>query len=135
MVQKRLLKKLPLIRQEIEPPTLYGDLRPEIVLVGWGSPYGVMKEVVDELSKSKKVSMLHFSEIYPFPLIERFDYLGLLNDAKLTICIENNATGQFARLMRAEIGYDFKHRINKFDGRPFILEGLLMELDAYIKGL
>lgn len=50
MVQKRLFKKLPLIRQEIEPPFLYGDAKPEIVIAGWGSTYGVMKEAVDALS-------------------------------------------------------------------------------------
>ncbi|TNF53408.1 2-oxoacid:acceptor oxidoreductase subunit alpha, partial [bacterium] len=34
MVEKRLLKKLPLIRQEVDPPLLYGDTHPEIVLAG-----------------------------------------------------------------------------------------------------
>jgi 2-oxoglutarate ferredoxin oxidoreductase subunit alpha len=68
--------------------------------------------------------MLHFSEIYPFPS-RNLDYLNILNNAKLTICIENNATGQFARLMRSETGYEFKARINRFDGRPFLLEDLI----------
>ncbi|MEW6418130.1 MAG: 2-oxoacid:acceptor oxidoreductase subunit alpha [Nitrospirota bacterium] len=128
MVQKRLLKKLPLIRQEIEPPFLYGVTEPEIVIAGWGSTYGVMKEAIDLLSKEKNIAMLHFCEIYPFPLPVKFDYLTLLNNAKLTICIENNATSQFTRLMRAETGYEFKYRINKYDGRPFTLEGLMEEL-------
>ena len=72
--------------------------------------------------------MLHFSEIYPFPLIEKFDYLRLLNSAKLAICIENNATGQFARLLRSETGYEFKYRINKYDGRPFTVENLIEQI-------
>jgi 2-oxoglutarate ferredoxin oxidoreductase subunit alpha len=109
-----------------------------------------VKEAVDVLSKSKNIAMLHFSEIYPFPLTEKnpsptplpqgegargrveFDYLTLLNKAKLTICIENNASGQFARLMRAETGFEFEYRINKFDGRAFTLEGLSRELDVHI---
>ncbi len=132
MVEKRLLKKLPLIRQEMDPPLLYGSNLPEIIIVGWGSTYGVMKEAIDLLSKGKNIAMLHFCDIYPFPLPVKFDYLTLLNNAKLTICIENNATGQFARLMRAETGYEFKYRINKYDGRPFTLEGLLGELNANI---
>ena len=61
-----------------------------------------------------------------------FDYLALLNTAKLTICIENNATGQFARLMKAETGYTFNAGINRYDGRPFLLEELIGELDVYI---
>ena len=136
MVQKRLFKKLSLIQQEIEPPTFYGDSSPEIVIVGWGSTYGVLKETVDKLSKNKKIAMLHFSEIYPFPLpAAPLPYLTLLNEAKLSICIENNATGQFARLLRSETGYEFKHKINKYDGRPFTVEGLTGELNAHITGL
>lgn len=132
MVNKRLFKKMPFIKQEMDPPVLYGDNTPDIVLVGWGSTYGMMKESVDNLSKSKKIATLNFTEIYPFPPIEKFDYLNILNTAKLTICIENNATGQFARLMKAETGYTFNAGINRYDGRPFLLEELTGEIDAYI---
>ena len=76
--------------------------------------------------------MLHFSEIYPFPPTDRFNYLELLSNAKLALCIENNATGQFARLMRTETGFEFKEKINRFDGRPFLLEELTGEIDACI---
>lgn len=132
MVSKRLLKKLPLIKQEIEPPSLYGDVNPEVVVAGWGSTYGIIKEAVDELSKDKKMAMLHFSEIYPFPPTGRFDYLSVLKNARTTICVENNASGQFARLMRAETGFEFKEKINRFDGRPFLLEELLYEIKQKI---
>lgn len=135
MVEKRLFKKLPLLQQEIESPAVYGNNHPDIVLVGWGSTYGVMKEAVDTLSGNKNIAMLHFTEIYPFPLREKFDYLNMLNNAKLSVCIENNATGQFARLMRTETGYEFKAKINRYDGRPFTLDSLLGELDGYITGL
>jgi 2-oxoglutarate ferredoxin oxidoreductase subunit alpha len=129
MVQKRLSRKLPLIRQEMEPPLFYGSSRPEIVIVGWGSTYGVMKEVVDTSSQGKNIALMHFSEVYPLPGTEKFDYLKVLRDAKLAVCCENNATGQFARLMRMETGYEFRYRINKFDGRPFTVEGLSAEMD------
>ena len=135
MVNKRLFKKWIPIRHEIEPPMLYGNKRPDIALVGWGSTYGVMKVAVDALAKDKKIAMLHFSEISPFPLTGKFDYLKVLGDAKLSICIENNATGQFARLMRAETGFEFKAKINKYDGRPFLLENLIGDIDAHIRRL
>lgn len=130
MVNKRLFIKLPAIRNEMEAPVLYGNSNPTVVLVGWGSTYGVIKEAVDELSKSKEIAMLHFSEVYPLPLPEKLDYIKLLNNAKTTICIENNATGQFAYLLKAETGFTFHKRINKYDGQPFTLEYLLGELDA-----
>ncbi|MBI4681878.1 MAG: 2-oxoacid:acceptor oxidoreductase subunit alpha [Nitrospirae bacterium] len=128
MLDKRLFKKMPLIRKEIEPPHFYGSNLPETVLVGWGSTYGLLKESVDMLMEKSKIAMLHFSEIYPFPSTEKFDYLNILNNAALTICIENNATGQFARLMRAETGYEFKHKINKYDGRPFTVDELIKDI-------
>jgi len=133
MVNKRLFKKLPLIRKEIKPPSIYGHSNPEIVVSGWGSTYGVMKEAVDELSANWDIAMLHFSEIYPFPPTNKFNYLKALKDAKMTICVENNATGQFARLIKAETGYTFNRLINRFDGRPFTVEYLIGEIDALIR--
>lgn len=128
MVNKRFLKKMPLIKKEIEPPLFYGSENPDTVLVGWGSTYGVIKEAMDNLSENNKIAMLHFTEVYPLPDNDRFNYIDLLNKAKLAICIENNATGQFARLMRAETGFEFKSKINKFDGRPFLLGELVQEI-------
>ncbi len=104
------------------------------MLVGWGSTYGVLKEVVEALS-TRNVAMLHFSELYPFPGTEKFDYLALLRNAKKTICIENNAMGKFATLMRSETGYAFDARILKYDGRPFTVESLSGEIDAQLAGL
>jgi 2-oxoglutarate ferredoxin oxidoreductase subunit alpha len=135
MMDKRLFKKLPHIREEISPPLFYGSGRPDTVLVGWGSTYGLLKESVDMLKDKTSIAMLHFSEIYPFPEVEKFDYLEILHGSKCSICIENNATGQFARLVRTETGFDFDHRINKYDGRPFTLDSLLGEIDARIAGL
>jgi 2-oxoglutarate/2-oxoacid ferredoxin oxidoreductase subunit alpha len=131
MVQKRLLKKLPLIKAEIEPPSLYGSDKPEVILVGWGSTYGVMKEALERLA-ARNLAMLHFSELYPFPGTQKFDYLALLKGAKLTICIENNAMGKFASLMRSETGYAFDAHILKYDGRPFTVESLSGEIDAHL---
>lgn len=130
MTDKRLFRKLPLIKNEIAPPLFYGDEDPETVLVGWGSTYGVIREAVDELSGKGRTAMLHFSEIFPFPGTDKFDFLALLRNAKKAICIEQNATSQFARLMRAETGFEFADTINRYDGRPFTVEGLLGELHA-----
>ena len=133
MVGKRLLKKLPLIKREMAPPFLYGGHDPRVVLTGWGSTYGVMKEAVDILAKSTSIAMLHFSEVFPLPQRERFDYVTLLRQAELSLCVENNATGQFSRLMHCETGFEFSGHIHKYDGRPFTVEGLIEELNAKCK--
>jgi 2-oxoglutarate ferredoxin oxidoreductase subunit alpha len=134
MVDKRLLKKMALIRAEMEPPLLHGSDKPEAVLVGWGSTYGVMKEALEKLP-ARNIAMLHFSELYPFPSTQKFDYLALLRSAKKTICVEHNAKGQFASLMRSETGYAFDTHILKYDGRPFTVESLSGEIDAHLAGV
>lgn len=132
MVEKRLHRKLPLIQKEMAPPTLYGVEKPEVVLMGFGSTWGVMKEVADELAASHAIAVLHFSEVYPLPLTDAFDYLALLRSARVSLAIENNATGQFARLLQAETGFGCTGRINKYDGRPFTLEALLGEVHGHL---
>ena len=158
MVEKRYLRKMPLIRREIEPPVLYGNASPELLLVGWGSNYGVMKEAVDALAGRRNVAMLHFTELFPFPdtemppTVQPADagreavkagayaasggtppgFLDLMKSADRAICIENNVSGEFATLVRAETGFEFRDRINKYDGRAFSLEGLLEEIDVYL---
>ncbi len=129
MMNKRLFKKMPLIKNEISQPLHYGNDNPDVVLVCWGSLYGVVKESVDMLPKTKAIAMIHFSEVYPIP---SGGYLDVLKKAKKTICIEQNATGQFARLFKAETGFEFHEAINRYDGRPFLLEELTGEINARV---
>ncbi len=133
MVEKRLLRKVPAMAREMSPPFLYGDHRPDIVVACWGSLYGPMREAVDELAGAPGIAMLHFSELAPLPGIGQFDYLELLRSAKLAICAEHNATGQFARLLRTETGFEFGAELHKYDGRPFTVEELVRDLKKVIK--
>jgi 2-oxoglutarate ferredoxin oxidoreductase subunit alpha len=127
MMDKRYFRKMKALKKEIRPPLKYGSDTPDIVLVGWGSTYGVLKEAVDALNaKGEKAALLHFTELYPFP--EPSDYMNMLEDAKLTVCVEGNATGQFARHMAAETGYEFTKLITRYDGRPFSVKYILERL-------
>lgn len=133
MVEKRLFKKMPLIENEISPPLLYGNKEPEIVLICWGSMYGIVKEVVDALSEESKIAMLHFSELYPLP--KKQNWLDILKNSKMIINIEQNATSQFARLLRMETGLNIEKHINRFDGRPFTVEELKEKVYVILRGL
>lgn len=135
MVEKRCLKKMPEILREIEPPELYGEPDPEVVLVGWGSSYGVLKECVDNLGGRNGIAMMHFSEIAPFPTAGREKFMGVLDKARLAICVENNAGGKFASYVRMETGFRFARSIHKYTGRPFVLEELQEEVDDHVKGV
>jgi 2-oxoglutarate ferredoxin oxidoreductase subunit alpha len=116
MVQKRL-RKLFGLKQDIAPPRLYGTERADNTLIGWGSTYGALREAIDILRKEKtSVNLLHLSEIWPFPAEAVAD---VLSSSKNNYVVENNATGQLARLIRSETGKEVDDKILKFDGRPF----------------
>jgi 2-oxoglutarate ferredoxin oxidoreductase subunit alpha len=72
---------------------------------------------VDILHKEgASINMLHLNELWPFPTEVVAD---IFSTAHNSYVIENNATGQLARLIKAETGCDISGRILKFDGRPF----------------
>jgi 2-oxoglutarate ferredoxin oxidoreductase subunit alpha len=115
-VQKRL-RKLFSLKQEISLPRWYGPKKADTLLIGWGSTYGAIHEAVDILRHDgASVSMLHLNELWPFPAEAVSDALGKAHNSYV---IENNATGQLARLIKAETGCDVSGRILKFDGRLF----------------
>ena len=116
MVQKRL-RKTSYLKQEIASPRLYGSKKADITLVGWGSTYGALHEAVDILQKEKvNVNLLHLSELWPFPTEAVAEALSITRNSYV---VENNATGQLARLIRSETGKEINGKILKFDGRPF----------------
>ena len=129
MMEKRLFRKLPQIRGEMAQPLFYGHKEPAVVLVGWGSTFGILKETVDALSETMQVALLHFSEIYPLP---EPTFLDVLEKASLTINVEQNATSQFAGLLRAETGFQFHKHMNRYDGRPWTIESFLEELHGHL---
>jgi 2-oxoglutarate ferredoxin oxidoreductase subunit alpha len=115
-VQKRLRKIFPL-KKETGTPKKYGSRGAETTLIGWGSTYGAIHGAVDILRREDaSVNMIHLSELWPFPAKA---VTNAVSRARNSYVIENNATGQLARLIKAETGYDVSGRILKFDGRPF----------------
>ena len=89
----------------------------------WGSNRGVaLDAVVYFQNLGKRVSLMHFKQVWPLPG-ERLR--KLLLGYKELIMVENNATGQFARVLSAETGVEISRRILKYDGKPFLFEDLL----------
>lgn len=124
MVEKRLHRKMAGLRQEIEKPTVYHTAGADVVLVGFGSTFGVLKES-SELAKNKKIGFIHLPQVWPFPCDE---IKGALAGARKIMTVENNAAGQLAGLMRRETGIAVHSSILKFDGRPFDVDFLLDEI-------
>ena len=116
MVLKRM-KKFEGMKKEMEPPEIYPSDRAGIVLLGWGSTYGAMKEAAEVLNaEGFPTQMVHFSEVFPLPSKE---FLKNIGDHSRVFVVEQNYTGQFADLFSFETGLGIYHKILKYDGRPF----------------
>ena len=126
MVEKRL-KKGEGIRAGVIPPDMKGDGTPDLLLVSWGSSKGAVHEAAFRMrSNGEKVATLHFSQVWPL-VPEQF--MGHLQEAGQVICIEGNATGQLAGLIRRETGFEIKKKVLRYDGLPLTLESILRELN------
>ena len=111
------LRKLTGIAAHMEEPLTFGSSEPEVLLLGWGSTYGVLRQAVTDLETAgASVGLLHFTDLWPLPQTKLQKAVAA---ARLTISVEHNATGQFAALLRSAAGVEPNHQILKYDGRPF----------------
>ncbi len=102
---------------------IFGNPNGKKLVVGWGSTYGALKEAVDKLD-DENIKYAHFTQVYPLPKSTK----ELLQNAEELIIVENNFTGQFARLIKMELGIDFDETILKANGLPFTVEELMRSL-------
>jgi 2-oxoglutarate ferredoxin oxidoreductase subunit alpha len=127
IVDKRL-NKMDSIKKEMEPPELIGNKNYKILVIGWGSTYYGIKETLEKL-EDKRVAFLHYKQVYPLhPDTENY-----LKKADKTIVVENNATGQFAKLIKMETGIKIDNPILKYNGLPFGVEEIVKKLKAILK--
>jgi len=125
-VEKRLYKKMAGLSQETVKPVTGGAPDAKNMLLGFGSTFGVIRETADVL-KDRKFGFMHLSQVWPFPEKE---LLSLVKKGRKLFTVENNASGQLARLIRRETGVKVDGSILKFDGRPFVLDELVERVKA-----
>ncbi len=124
MVEKRLSKAAAMIN-DILPPLLTGPPDFETLVIGWGSTYPALAEALDRMGNGK-LAHLHFSWLYPLAK----DTARYLAQAKKIIVVENNATGQFAQLLKLTMDCRTES-ILKYNGLPFSVEELVREISAH----
>ena len=125
MVEKRLRKEQEMMA-EVVPPEFQGDESPDLLLVTWGSSKGSVMEASEQLRNgSTRVGVLHFSQVWP---LVPDQFLGYLENAGEVVCVEGNAYGQLARLIRRETGFGVHRRVLRYDGLPITPEYILREL-------
>lgn len=122
MVEKRL-KRIAALRHEALMPTISGNAaHAETLLISWGSNRGVMDEAL-ETAGNRRCGSMHFSQVYPIN-----PEAGKLLEGKRIVVLENNATGQFAGLLRRETGLSASKSILKASGEPFSVEEIADEI-------
>lgn len=116
MVEKRM-RKGEALAMETLPPLVSGPPEAELLLIGFGSTKGVIAEAREILAgEGIAAAAVHLRQVDPFParavseIIDRY---------RTALTVENNRTGQLARLLRAETGREVAGTLARFDGLPF----------------
>ena len=128
MMRKRMMK-LDTAAKEIGASfkfELFGPAEADLTLVAWGSTKGAILDAMPALERSgRRVNFLQIRLMRPFPVPE---VSAILGQARTSILIEGNYTGQLGALLREQTGFHPTHRVLKYDGRPFsrneIVEGV-----------
>jgi 2-oxoglutarate ferredoxin oxidoreductase subunit alpha len=125
MVEKRLRKGEGLAAETL-PPLLSGPPAGRAALIGFGSTKGVVAEAREILAREGvPVAAVHLRQVWPFPAGE---VEGILSRYGTAFTVENNRTGQLARLIRAETGRAVTGTVSRVDGLPFTPEEVAVEV-------
>lgn len=126
MVNKRL-GKVDYDADDIMPPRFVGPDSLTNLVVCWGSNYYAVREALIRLGWPD-TAMLHIAQVHPLhPMVD-----VALTKAKKVIVVENNATGQLARLLKVSLGCDTHEKILKYNGMPFSVEELVEKIGKAI---
>ena len=125
-MDKRLRKGAGL-RGEMLPPVTEGDERPDLLLVSWGSTRGTATGAARGLkNRGMTVRTLHFPQVWP---IDPEHIAAELEAAKRVVCVEGNALGQLAGLLRRETGFEIVESVRRYDGLPITPEYILERIE------
>ncbi|HSK67903.1 MAG TPA: 2-oxoacid:acceptor oxidoreductase subunit alpha [Candidatus Limnocylindria bacterium] len=115
MMDKRM-RKAELLREELQEPEVLGDGNAEVLLIGWGTMYGPLREAITLLNAQggARYGALVFGDVWPLPtgtLLEK------AKRAKTLINVEQNFTGQLGLLIRQQTGIAMDAKVLRYDGR------------------
>jgi 2-oxoglutarate/2-oxoacid ferredoxin oxidoreductase subunit alpha len=128
MVRTRA-RKIAGITREIPPTQVFGDADGDLVVLGWGSTYGPIREAVKHVrAKGKKVSHLHLRYLNPLPR----DLEETLKRFKQVMIPEMNM-GQLLKMIRADYLID-AFGFNKIQGRPFKVSEIENRINRALEG-
>ncbi|KAA3617376.1 MAG: 2-oxoacid:acceptor oxidoreductase subunit alpha [Calditrichaeota bacterium] len=122
-------EKVNKIRDFVEDPQMDGQEQGDLLIITWGSTYGTMRNVVDEMRKNgDSISWYHLRWINPLPQ----NLAKFIHNFKHVIIPELNM-GQLIRVIRSEYLVDAKP-INQVKGLPFSTNEVIDAIDEIMKG-
>src|SRR3990172_7160885 len=116
MVEKRL-RKGALLAGKTVPPLFAGPPKGDLLLIGFGSTKEVIEEARGILAgEGRYAAAVHLRQGGAVPAEENAEIVPRYGTV---LTVENNATGQLARLIRRECGVRVDGTISRYDGLPF----------------
>ncbi|MBI5155411.1 2-oxoacid:acceptor oxidoreductase subunit alpha [Candidatus Poribacteria bacterium] len=107
---------------------IFGDKDADLLIVGWGSTYGAIREATTRLrGQGRKVANIHIRYLNPFPR-----NLGTILHSYKQVLVPELNKGQLALLLRAKYLVDTKG-LNKVQGRPFNVREIVEAAEALLE--
>ncbi len=130
MTDKRR-NKLVALSNKLPVPEIYGDQEGDVLLIGWGSTFGPIKESVNRLrAEGHKVGAAHLRHLHPMPahldqLWAKFKNVAVveLNDSGMY------GYGQLATILRAAYAEPKIQSICKTDGLTFRIREIVTSVE------
>jgi 2-oxoglutarate ferredoxin oxidoreductase subunit alpha len=128
-------KKLQALAETLPLPKVYGPAEGNVLLVGWGSTEGPIREAVDRCrAAGESVSSLHLRHINPLPnglenVFSKFKHVFVveMNDEGLY------GYGQLAAVLRARFCDARIQGINKTDGLTWKVKEIIETMKSKVR--
>ncbi len=135
-MQAKRRQKLLDAAAEIPLPEVHGDQEGDLLIVGWGSTYGPIRESTDRLrSEGHKVGSLHLRHVHPMAngmetIFKKFKHI---------VVVEMNdygayGYGQLAMLLRARYAEPKIKSVCKTDGLAFRIREIVTGVEKQLAG-
>ncbi|MDO8657537.1 MAG: 2-oxoacid:acceptor oxidoreductase subunit alpha [Candidatus Levybacteria bacterium] len=122
MMDKRF-KKLETALSDIPSLQSSGDSSAPLTILCFGSTKMPVMEAINWLKKDGvNINFLQVSYLSPFPSDKVSE---TIKNAKKTLVIEGNRTGQFEGMIKEHTGLSVDHNFRKYNGRPFYPEEIV----------
>ncbi len=109
---------------------LHGKPDAEVTIVSWGSTINAVRGAMELLAKKgKSLNLLQVIYMSPFPTDQ---VTQVLNKAKRTLLVENNATGQLGDVIAENTGIKIGEKLLKYNGRQWIVDELAERLEEIL---